>query len=341
MTQLTHETITPHSDEKTTQAGKTKTKYWLEVGALPALWIIEIVAFAIFGPTSFLSPGNFADIFNNGAVLFIVALALIVPMTAGDYDLSVGAVASLGATVVGVLSAQHHVPVVFSLVVALVAGALIGAVNACFVVLLNIDPFIVTLGTGTAVTGLVYAMTGEATIVGIPTSLTKWVSGIRLGSLSLDFFYAVAAAIILWWLLSYTHIGVRLLYVGQSRSVARLTGVPIGRLRWGALMFSALLSALAGVIYAGVLGAADPSSGSTAFLLPAFAAAFLGSTTVKPGRFNPFGTGIAIYFLATGVTGLELAGFQTYVQDLFYGIALVGAVATTMLLRRSSEQSYR
>ena len=104
-------------------------------------------------------------------------------------------------------------------------------------------------------------------------------------------------------------------------------------MRWGALITSATIAALAGVLYAGTTGAADPSSGST-FLLPAYAAAFVGATSIVPGRFNPWGTILAVYFLATGVTGLELLGAESFVQQLFYGGALVIAGALGALLRR-------
>lgn len=316
---------------------KTSKLKVLESSALPSLWILEIALLAILGPSTFISKGNFTNLLGSQAILFLVALALIVPMTAGDYDLSVGAVVSLGAMITAVLTAEGHVPLLLAMVVAIIAGVLIGFVNGALVVLMGIDPFIITLGSGTAVTGVVYAISGEATISGVPGSLTHWVYGFTIAGIPLDFYYAIFVMLALWWILSHSYYGERLLFTGQSREVARLGGVRVGRMRWQALVFSAFLSAVAGVIYAGVLGAGDPSSGSEAFLLPAFAAAFLGSTTIKPGRFNPLGTGIAIYFLGTGVNGLELAGFQTYVQDLFYGIALVGAVVAANVLRKKRQ----
>ena len=115
--------------------------------------------------------------------------------------------------------------------------------------------------------------------------------------------------------------------------MSRLSGIRVGRLRWGALVASATLAALAGVTYAGTTGAADPSSGLQ-FLLPAYAAAFLGATAIQPGRFNPWGSIIAVYFLVTGITGLQLLGVESYVQQLFYGGALVLAVALSQLARR-------
>jgi ribose transport system permease protein len=97
------------------------------------------------------------------------------------------------------------------------------------------------------------------------------------------------------------------------------------------------MGAIAGVLYVGTTAAADPSSGLTV-LLPAFAAAFLGATSVNPGRFNPWGTIISVYFLVTGITGLSILGVSTFVQDLFYGGALVIAVTLSQIVRGRQER---
>ncbi len=132
-----------------------------------------------------------------------------------------------------------------------------------------------------------------------------------------------------------TALGMRMLFVGRGRDVARLSGIKAGRVRMGALVGSACLAGVAGTLYAGTTGSADPSSG-TSFLLPAFAAVFLGATTVIPGRFNAWAAFIAVYFLATGITGLQLLGAESFVQQLFYGGALVIAVALSTLARRQA-----
>jgi ribose transport system permease protein len=105
------------------------------------------------------------------------------------------------------------------------------------------------------------------------------------------------------------------------------------------LIASGTISAATGILYAGTIGAADPNSGTT-FLLPAFAAAFLGATSITPGRFNAWGTLIAVYFLVIGITGLTMLGIQTFVQNLFYGGALVLAVALSQLVRKREAQDF-
>lgn len=119
--------------------------------------------------------------------------------------------------------------------------------------------------------------------------------GIRFLGVPLGFYYALAAAVAMWYVFDYTPYGRRLLFVGRGREVARLNGIAVERVRVGALVTSGVLASAAGILYAGVIGSADPFSGLS-YLLPAFAAAFLGATTIQPGRFNPWGTIVAVFF---------------------------------------------
>ena len=296
--------------------------------ALPVAWLLLIAGFGIANPSVFLTAATFQTMLGSQAVLLVLTLALIVPLTAGDYDLSVAGVLTLSAMMVAILNVQHGWPIWAAIVAALVMGLVVGLVMVFF----GIESLIVTLGMGTLLTGITLWASDSATISGISQGLVDYVIVKRFAGISLAFYYAIALCAILWWVLEYTSIGRRLLFVGRGRSVSKLSGVRVGRVRIGALMGSAALAALAGVLYAGTSGGADPSSGSS-LLLPAFAAAFLGATSIMPGRFNPWGTAIAVYFLVTGITGLQLMGVQSYVQQLFYGGALLVAVALSQLAR--------
>jgi ribose transport system permease protein len=200
-------------------------------------------------------------------------------------------------------------------------------------VLLGLDSLIVTLGTSTFISGLILWMSNSQTVSGVSEDLIDWVVVKQLFGIPLAFYYGIAIGLVMFYVFEFMPVGRRLLFVGRGRSVARLSGIRVVRLRWGAFAISGMISAFAGVLYAGTLGSADPTS-ALSFLLPAFAAAFLGATTIQPGRFNPIGSIAAVYFLVTGITGLQLLGVQTFVQQLFYGGALVLAVALSQLARR-------
>src|SRR5262249_13595324 len=118
---------------------------------------------------------------------------------------------------------------------------------------------------------------------------------------------------------------------GRSREVARLAGIRVNRLRFGSYLAGGLLAAMAGIMVVGFGGGIEADTTGT-LLLPAFAAAFLGAAVIEPGRFNVWGTVIAIYFLITGITGLELMGYSGWIEDAFYGGSLVVAVTVSRVL---------
>ncbi|MGH9065412.1 MAG: ABC transporter permease [Acidimicrobiales bacterium] len=292
---------------------------------LLVVWALVVALFSGLSPSHFPTTVNFQTIFGTQAVLLVLTLGLLVSLTVSEYDLSVASLMGFSSVMVGELSAVLHLPMVVAVLGAVGCGLAIGAINAFLVVRVGVSSFIATLGTGTLLTGLSYGVSGSVTIGGIPGGLTA-ATNHQLGGLPLVFFYGVILCIIVWYVFSYTPLGRHLVFVGEGREVARLTGLPVARLRAGALVVCSLVASLAGILQAGVVGAADPSGG-TAYLLPAFAAAFLGATAIRPGRFNPWGTFVAVYFLVTGITGLELLGLSGWVQDVFYGGALVIAVA--------------
>jgi ribose transport system permease protein len=274
---------------------------------------------------------------GSQAVLLILALGLIIPLRAGDYDLSIGSVLAMSAVTVAALNVNYGWPVWAAAVVAVFAGILVGLFNGFIVTKFDINPFIVTLGMGTVIVGISYMISNTRTITGVDPALSEAVLAKPFLGIPVDFYYAMLLCLVVWYMFEYTAFGQRLLFIGQNKDVARLNGVPVSRSRLLGLTLSATVASLAGVVYVGTTGSADTTSGA-GFLLPAFAAAFLGSTTIRIGRFNPWGTFIAVYFLVTGITGLQLMGFPQYVQYLFYGGALVIAVVLSKIVAARSER---
>jgi ribose transport system permease protein len=301
--------------------------------ALIFVWLAVIALFGALRPDQFLTISNMAAILGSQAVLVVLVCALIIPLTVGEYDLSIASTLLLSQMLIGVLNTRHDVSIAALIPICLLVGAFVGLVNGGFVILFGIDSLIVTLGIGTLLTGLVLYISEGQTFAGIDPSLTNAVVATRFLSIPLSFYYGLILVAIVWYVYEYTSLGRRLLFVGRGREVARLNGLRVDRIRWGSFVASGVIAALAGIIYAGTTGAADPISGSN-YLLPAFAAAFLGTTTIMPGRFNAWGSFIAVYFLVTGVSGLALFGLQSWVQNVFYGGALVLAVTLSQLARR-------
>jgi ribose transport system permease protein len=312
--------------------------YQLERFGLVIVWLAVIALFGAMRPETFLTWSNFSSIFGSEAVLVIVTLGLIIPLTAGDFDLSIAQTLTFVSMLTAILSARMGVPIGLIIPIALAAGAAVGLINGAITLYFRVHSLIVTLGVGTFLHGITLWMSDSQTISGVARVLMQYVIIQRVFGIPVSFYYAIVLAALVWYVLSYTAFGQQLLFTGRGREVGRLTGVAVGRVRMTAFVASGMMGAIAGILYTGTTGSANPTSGTT-LLLPAFAAAFLGATCIKPGRFNAWGSVIAVYFLVTGINGLSVLGFRTFVHDLFYGGALVVAVMVSQLVSGRKERT--
>jgi ribose transport system permease protein len=287
-------------------------------------WVIMIVIFSVLRPATFFSFSTIQTLAGSQTVLLIVALGLIFPLAAGEFDLSVAGVTGLSLVMIGWLNVIHGWPIAAAIAVALGVGLVVGAVNAFFVVIIGVHSFITTLGTGTILTGVMLGTNTKST-GGISPALIDAMHTRVLG-LPLAFFYGLALTGLVWYVMSQTPLGRYFYFVGGGGEVARLAGLRVNAIRAGSLIASALMAALAGVVFAGWLGASDVNA-ANGLLLSSFAAAFLGASVISPGRFNAWGTLIAVYFLVTGITGLTLVGLAGWIEFIFYGASLILAVA--------------
>ncbi len=310
-------TAPPRSDRLLAAAGRY---------AVLAVLVLLVAVFSILRPASFATAGNLGAIVSSQATLLLLALAATIPLRAGDFDISIAATMALSGSVVAQLLLDG-VPLGVVVIAALAVGIVVGAVNAVLVVAIGIDSFVATLATMTALGGLTYFVTDSAVLTGFPASMRELVTTRYLG-LPTSVYFGWVAALALWYVFQCTPVGRYLLFVGGSRDSARLAGISVGRVRTGAFLSSGVLSALAGVVLVGSLGAMDPSVGPQ-YLLSPFAAAFLGATALHVGRFNAIGTVVAVYLLAVGITGLQMLGTDFWVADVFNGVALIVAVIAT------------
>ncbi len=317
--------MTGTDDAEPTIARRIDVGFTIQRFALPAIWIIMIVVFGIIEPSSFLKGTTFASIFSTQSVVLVLTLGLILPLTCDEYDLSIASNLGFCTTLIAALNVNSGVPIIPACLIGVAAGTVVGLFNGLLVLGLGVSSFIATLGTGTVLGGLALAVSNQQTIAGVSPKLIELAND-RLFGLSYPFYFAMVVVIVLWWFLDFTPTGRRLLFIGNGAEVARLSGIPVNRLRWMALTLAGFAAGLAAVLNVGIIGAADPTSSSTE-LLPAYAAAFLGATTISPGRFNALGTAITVFFLYTGFTGLQLLGVPAWVQQVFYGGALIIAVA--------------
>lgn len=314
-------------------AGTIVQKY-----AIVVVWAILIIVFS-FVTDTFFSTSILSLILGTNAIKVVLTLGLLVPLTAGDYDMSVASVLTLSSMIIAQLTVKAGWPVWAAILVAIAMGLAVGFINGAFVVLLNINPFIVTMGMATLLQG-VTLLINTSTVAGGDLNLISQMFTKKLfGVIPLNFIFAVIICFVLWYFLEYTAVGKKILFVGRGINVARLSGVKVKRVRWGCFVASGFICALCGVFYTGMTASANPTAGLE-LQMPAFAAAFLGSTCIKPGRFNPWGALISVYFLSTGITGLSLMGLAKglAIQNIFYGASLILAVAFSVVVSRRQEK---
>ncbi len=304
-----------------------------EASLLPFAFLLVIVGFSVARPATFFQWSNFTSIFGLNSVEFILVMALLVPLTNGDLDLSVAELSGMTSVLVGWLNVNHGWGIVPAILAGLAVGVLCGALTGFIVVWFDVNPFIVTLAMGSVYDGIALWLPNQLTVAGIAPQLTQWTVLHHILGIPLDFWYGIALMLIMFYVLTFTPFGQRALFVGQSREVARLSGFRVSSTRFWAFVVAGLIAAISGVINDGVLGSATPGNQGT-LLLSVYAAAFLGFTTIQPGRFNAIGAGLSVFFLAIAVNGMNLLGAQTYIQSLFYGVFLVLAVVASRVINR-------
>lgn len=311
---------------------------WAFVGKYGALILLAviIIAASVFQPSTFATWSNISTILAGSAVTAIIAAGLTIPIVAGEFDLSIGYQASL-AGIVGVSAMQTGLPLWIGLIAALITGSMVGAVNGWLVSRFKINALVATLGVGTVVVGLAYAVTGGMPIVLTdPTQLT-WLSLQRFLGLPLPVWIAVAVALILWIVLNRTGLGMAVQAIGGNAEAARLSGVRVARLRSGAFVVAGMCAALGGFLVATRTGSASVDAGNS-YLMSSFAAVFFGSAVLSNGKFHILGTMVGVITVGIAFNIMAIAGLPTAYQFLFQGIILILGVGVGMVSKRRASR---
>ena len=290
------------------------------------LFILLFAVFSILLPDTFPTAYNIRSILANKSVTALLALAVMVPLATGNFDLSVGYVLGLTHVLTVGLQIRSGFPWLVAVLAALAVGVAVGLVNGVLVAYAQIDSFIATLAVGTFVYGISNWYTKGAQIAGsFPDAFINLGEKTVFTYVPLPAIYVLVIATILWLGFEFLPVGRRVYALGGNPRAAHLVGVPVQRYIVGAFATSGLLTACAGVVLASELQAGQSSLGPE-YLLPAFVGALLGATTVRPGRVNVWGTLLAVLLLSVGISGLEQEGATFYVEPLFNGATLALAV---------------
>jgi ribose transport system permease protein len=313
--------------------------FWLGFFERYALVILFALTFLFFSlwpktATAFHSLANIQNVLSSQAVVGILAMAIIIPLTCGEFDFSVGSIAGLTQVLCAGFLTRIGMPLGLAILVPIGIGAFVGLSNGNTVARIGVNSLIVTLGVSTVLTGIVLWYTsGQSILIPTTSELVKLASGTWLG-IPRTVYYLAVVALGVYYLLEHTPYGRYLQSIGSNADAARLVGLRVDRLVMLAFVISGALAGFAGILWVGSNGTASPQLGGIPETLEALAAAYLGATAIKPGRFNVLGALVAIFFLAFTVTGLSLAGVQTWINYVFNGAALFVAVLISTIIGR-------
>lgn len=311
----------------------------LFVGKYGALIVLGLL-FIYFSITAnyFFSWANFVQIFNQAALTAIIAGGLTLVLASGQFDLSIGSVASLAGIVVSTLMIGG-LPIPLAIAAAILVGIVVGLCNAFLVTRIGVNALVATLGVGSAAVGVNYFISGgaaqpfgsEAPDFSL-ISVGNWLGVPR------DVYYMVAVVVVLWVVLNRTVLGRNIQAVGGNAEAARLAGVGVNGVTTAAFVICGVCAAITGILLAAIVGSGQPTGGD-GFTLAAFAAAFLGTAVLREGQFHIFGTVVGVLTVAVGFNGLALTGVPSYFQFFFQGVLLIAAVSFSTLARKRSKAS--
>jgi len=289
------------------------------------LFVIMFVVFSIWVPDTFLTAGVWRSMLDTQSIIVLAAIAVTVPLAAGVINLAVGAEIGFASIVVAALIRHSGLPPGAAVPLTIGIGAAVGVVSGLLVVGAKIDSLIATLGMSSVLAALTAWISGSQQILelgaGFYNLATKQFWGVTLTT-----WFTLAVALVTWYVLQSTAVGRRVYATGGNRRAAQFAGVRTSAVIVAAFVACGAIAALAGVLQSARTATGDPTVGP-GYLLPAYAAAMLGSTQITRGRYNVWGAVVAVYVLATGIKGLQLAGAPLWIPDLFNGVALLAAVA--------------
>lgn len=297
-------------------------------GTLLALLAIVLI-FSILKPQAFFTLKNFINITRQMAPLTIIAIGATMVMVINEFDLSVGSMASLGG-VMAALMAVAGVPVPAAFLLTMICCILIGLLNGLIVARFSVLSFITTLGMSTVLDGIIYWLTGGATVFqNIPESFT-WLGTTRILQIPILSLIMLLLVALFWFFMRHTPTGRKMYAIGGSEEASKIAGINVKRYKVIAFSLCAGLAALTGIVVASRVGSANTTAGS-GYFLQSYAAVFIGCTVSKQGVPNVIGTFVGAAILAILANGLTILQMPTYMQDIITGAIIIIAVIAQKL----------
>lgn len=321
--------------DRSGRAGQTAGRLLARGGLLAALALV-VLAFGLARPDTFLSIDNMRSILLQLAPPLILAVGLTVLLVMRDFDLSIGSMLGLGGASAVALMSLHGVPWVLAIVLALGLAVLVGLANGFITAYLGASSFVTTLAMGTILVGIEFMFTQQKTIYqGVADGYLTLGQSAPIWGINGQVWIALAVAMLLWILLERTEVGRYFYAIGGNPEAAYFSGLQVRKLRVLGFVIVAVAATIAGILVTAQSGSSSPQAGIP-YLLPAYAAAFLGSTAFRPGEFNIAGTVVATVFLQVVQTGLQMLSLPTSYINVVQGSILILAMLLSRMGRNKT-----
>jgi ribose transport system permease protein len=305
----------------------------LPVYGLPILTLALAVLFSILLPDSFPTALNIRSILSDKGIIALLSLGAMLPMMAGRIDLTIGFGIVLWHILAISLQVWYNVPWPLAVLLVLLCGAVSGLVNGLLVEIAQIDSFIATLGTGTIFYALALWLSGGRQVMGILAPGFIDVNALSPLGIPMPAVYVIVLGAALWVMTERLPLGRQIYAIGANEKAAALNGISVRANVIGVFVGSGLVAAFTGCVLASKLQIGQANVGLD-YLLPALVGAFLGTTTIRPGRVNVLGTIVGVLILAIGISGIQQLGGEFYIEPLFNGTTLVVAIALAGFAQR-------
>jgi ribose transport system permease protein len=305
----------------------------LPLYGLPILTLALAIFFSILLPDSFPTALNIRSILSDKGVIALLSLGAMLPMMAGRIDLTIGFGIVMWHILAISLQVWYHVPWPLAMLIVLVVSGLAGLVNGLLVEVAQIDSFIATLGTGTILYALALWHTDGRQVMGHLADGFIDVNAMSIGDIPMPAVYVILLGAALWVITERLPLGRHIYAIGANERAAALNGIPVRAYVIGVFVGSGLIAGFTGCVLASKLQIGQANVGLD-YLLPALVGAFLGSTTIKPGRVNVLGTIVGVLILAVGISGIQQLGGEFFVEPMFNGATLVIAIALAGFAQR-------
>ena len=303
-------------------------------GTLLALALI-LVVFSLIKPASFCTLTNFINITRQISLLVMISLGTTLVMSVNEFDLSVGTMASLGGVMAALLAVQG-LPMAVCFLVPAVAAFFIGLLNGWIVARFRVLSFITTLGMSTVLSGVIYRLSGGATIFeGIPKSFSA-LGTAKLGRVPLLSILMVVFVAVFFFLMQHTILGRKLYAIGGNEETARIAGIRVRKYKTIAFALCAVMACVTGMLIASRVGSANTTAGD-GYFLQSYAAVFIGCTVSRKGVPNVLGTLVGAAILGVLANGLTMLQMPTYLQDIITGGIIIFAVIAQKLGRGDAQ----